>query len=92
MNTSLSLTFLAKHLPLAGLIWSREAKLAMSNHSADQVRKKGLPFYFAVGTWTSNFILHFYNALNVSSPKMDGRGKYILYTGEDQRSNRSAER
>ena len=41
-----------------------------SNDSADQVRKKRLPSYFAVAAWTSNFILNFYNALDVSSPKM----------------------
>ena len=40
-----------------------------SNCSADQVTKKRPPSYFDFATWTSDFILHFYNALDVSSPK-----------------------
>ena len=34
-------------------------------------RKKRPPSYFAVAAWTSSFILYFYNALDVSSPKRE---------------------
>ena len=36
-----------------------------SNHSTNQVRKN--TSYFSVAVKTSNFILHFYNALDVST-------------------------
>ena len=35
------------------------------------VIKKRPPSYFAVAAWTSNFILYFYNALDMSSPKLE---------------------
>ena len=41
-----------------------------SNYSANRVRKKGPPSYFAVAALTSNFIPYFYNALDVFSTKM----------------------
>ena len=34
-------------------------------------RKKRPPSYFAVAAWTSSFILYFYNALDMSCPKME---------------------
>ena len=45
-----------------------------------ELEKKRLPAYFAVASWTSYFIFHFYNALNVSSLKMEliCGGKYFL--------------
>ena len=49
----------------------KNRKRSLSQILADRVRKKRLPSYFAVAAWTSNFILHFYNALGVSSPKME---------------------
>ena len=42
-----------------------------SNCSADRVRKMRPPSYFAFDAGSSKFILYFYNALDVSSPKME---------------------
>ena len=42
-----------------------------SNRLADQVRKRRPPSYFAVATWTSNCILYFYHALDVSGQKIE---------------------
>ena len=50
-------------------IIEKSKKTVESNHLADRVRKKRLSSYFAVATRTSNF--YFYNALDVSSPKME---------------------
>ena len=50
-------------------IFEKLEQTVQSNHSADRVRKKRPPAYFAIAAWTSNFILYFYNALDVSSPK-----------------------
>ena len=52
----------------------KNGKDCLINYSA----KKRLPSYFAIAAWTLNFILHFHNALDVSSPKME-RGKYFLH-------------
>ena len=52
-------------------IFEKTLKTAESNHSADQARKKRPPSYFAIAAWTSNFILYFHNALDMSSPKME---------------------
>ena len=48
--------------------WNRPVE---SNRLADRVRNKRPPSCFAVAAWTSNFILHFYNALDMSSQKME---------------------
>ena len=46
-------------------------KTVESNRSADKVRKKRSPSYFAIAARTSKFILYAYNALDVSSSKME---------------------
>ena len=53
---------------------------------ADQVRNKRPPSHFAFATWTSHFILHFYNAQDVSSPKLEwfGKGKYFIHWRRDK--------
>ena len=42
-----------------------------SNRSVDRVKKETAILHFAVTAWTSNFIVYFYNALDVFSPKME---------------------
>ena len=64
-----SLTSLARQLDIS--IFEKSEKTIQSNHSADQVRKKRPPPYFAIVAWTLNFIIYFYNALDVSSPIME---------------------
>ena len=46
-------------------IFEKSKKTIESDRLADRVRIKRLPSYFAVAAWTSNFILYFYNALDV---------------------------
>ena len=47
-------------------IFERPEQTVQSNHKADRP-----PYYFAVAACISSFILYFYNALDVSSPKME---------------------
>ena len=52
-------------------IFEKSEKTMESNRSADSIRKKRQLSYLLFATWTSNFILYSYNALDVSSPKME---------------------
>ena len=52
-------------------IFEKPKQTVESNRSADRVRKKRPPSYFAIAAWTSNFIVYFYNALDVFSLKME---------------------
>ena len=56
-------------------IFEKMEKTVQSNRSVYRVRKKDRHPIFSVATWNSNFILYFYNALDVSSPKTE----LILY-------------
>ena len=49
----------------------KSEKTSESNRLADSARKKRLSSYFTVAATTSNFILHIYNALDVSSQKIE---------------------
>ena len=63
-------------------VFEKPEQTVQSNRSADRVRKKRPPSYFAVATWTSNFILYFYNALDVSCPEMELVEVSIFYKSE----------
>ena len=60
-----------------------------SNRLADQVgkKKKRPPFYLAVAAWTTKFIFHYYNALDVSSPNME---IFVEVFYKSKQSNHSA--
>ena len=51
-------------------IFDKPEQTVESNCLADHVRKKRLPSYFAVAAWTLNFIVYFYNALDMFSPRI----------------------
>ena len=70
LNTSLSLAFLAKHISLASLFPSK-SDLEKPNLPEDVSLNKLHVENLAFAAWTSNFILNFYNALDVFSPKME---------------------
>ena len=75
-------------------IFEKSKKTIELNRSANRARKKRLPSYFAVATWTSNFILHFYKYSGCVQFKngVDVVHKYFSLVGEDEWSNCSAER
>ena len=60
-------------------------KTTKSNHFANRVRKKKTPFYCTVTALT--FIFNFYNALDISNPKM----KCFYKSEKTVQSNNSAD-
>ena len=67
-------------------IFKNQKRLLSQTIQPTELENMTLPSYIAVSAWISNFILYFYNALDVSNPKMEliwWRLVFFIYNSQE---------